>query len=198
MIAKFINWFNHHCLEIVGISLIACSLALPPFAERTLSMVICGVLHGILFAIYGQMQKNEGIPTSRFVNILFLIIMVAGIVSLFYMNHKCETETMHYIKKCLGTYFGCVVGVCFTTACIDHNIQTKKEKEKAREETERQLKSAMLRKEAMDNYANTLTILHDVIEDNVRSEEVKRAYYTRLGMTQKQMEEKLKSFKDER
>lgn len=193
---KFINWFNHHCLEIVGISLITWSLAWSPFAERTLSMILVGFVHGMLMAVYGQMQKNEGIPTSSFANILFLIIMIAGIVSLFYMNHKCETETMHYIKKCLGTYFGCVVGVCLTTACIDHNIQTKKEKEKAQQEVERKLKSAMLRKEAVDNYVNVLHLLNDVIEDNVHSEEVRQAYYTRLGMTQKQLEEKIKSFKD--
>ncbi len=124
-IENFLNWFNHHCMDIVLILTLLSSIL--PFilpAHGGASYIFIGVICGTNLAIYAYWGHRDKIKQSGFTTVSGCIIICIGFVSIMILgyNHKQMLTTPFEHICCI--YTGVLFGGAFFTGAIDfHNDQ---------------------------------------------------------------------------
>lgn len=141
MINKLYNsciWFIKNTTSICLVFVVLTSVH--PFVSDNHShnyYTFIGIFFTFISTIFARWHVKDGIKETNFYNILCIIIMLLGVVSIFVISGKLEKSAYTDFELFMTTYFGALIGLVFGTFFNDMING---------EKNERELKKQMLNK----------------------------------------------------
>lgn len=119
-IENFLNWFNHHCIDIV-ITMTFISSCLPFIlpSHGGAFYALIGTMLGALLAIYAYWDYRDKIKQSAFTTIFGVIIVWISIISIIILVCQNKSHLTTPLDHVYCIYTGVAIGGCFITAAIE-------------------------------------------------------------------------------
>lgn len=130
-----IVWTSHNPSETILISIFIFSAF--PFLGIHIGSI--GFLGGLLgfFGMISQRYIFKYEKTTNSFNIIGIVLLIIGIISLFIVGGKNADDSWSNIELSMNTYFGAFFGMMGSVMVISFNDDKAKEKQRIKEEEER-------------------------------------------------------------